>query len=976
MESKIPPRPDRLKQESDSGYAAAFAAGLVARYRAVLAAQAPQTAAVLTHRLALQDAPDKAARMAGYIALWQSLDTDMQYALAVEDAKLSQLARTARTMATTDIVQAHNAIKAETAGSIDFVLEKFRAQNVSPEDCQRFIDENAVAWFSLTGHPTNPTTVAYVEAQTALARTLADPGATAEELDVALGSIYKTPIVAAPKSPLEEARETINTLDVLYDAALGMKKLFDGALQKYGYAAEGVRVRRRLIHPCVWTLGDGDGNAHMTAQVLEDGIALHRKRIAARYAESLSVYAHTLTALGEDTAIIDAVKSFAAAPEHMTLSALWQLADDCRTIGGTTALEDMAFLYDCFGAGFGTIDVRHNARDIMATMASVLAAAGMAAEEFKNADLDAQVPMLAAWLKDAAAVQRLSGINAADLEADETAARIYGRLQVIGRHPDMCEKLIIAETTHPAHALAALLLLKITGSVVGAAGSRVDLTVLSESVADLAVLGDLVRFLLADDTFRAHVVARGQMVVMIAKSDTTRQDGRGEAEYAQYRAAVESYAALADMQKKFPELARVRVSIKNGGGHALQRGGGRVTEIPMLHGRAAADAGVMRIGPSTLTIQGQQMMILFCPGKTAIGTLEALAAQNLYTRAGVAGHMPTPVLEAGIDKAQAAADAGIYAEAAGKAFDALTKHSLAVDDLLTAAPWLAMKAGNASSRPAKRGEKPVVPGVTPREAKGDHPKALQGRAISGERLTAHACLPVFSILGLYEAMTAVESRAAGALHHLYRAHKIHRDAARATVSALAMADFDIAWPLLAGTVRPDAAAIAALARDFDPAADPPCKAKTLAYLERYFLEVEKMTFAMVTGRTAPEGLQHGMALQLLWPDLGAQVARRDRGAEFSRVIECYRTRAMDASPDTPILEKDFRTTQALYTAANVVNTPVGILATRTRLEPVIAVDNQQILQPESYLEEAVRSGLHLPPCLQPVCKTGGAGSNF
>ena len=62
MESKITPRPDRLKQESDSGYAAAFAAGLVARYRAVLAAQAPQTAPVLTHRLSLQDAPDKAAQ--------------------------------------------------------------------------------------------------------------------------------------------------------------------------------------------------------------------------------------------------------------------------------------------------------------------------------------------------------------------------------------------------------------------------------------------------------------------------------------------------------------------------------------------------------------------------------------------------------------------------------------------------------------------------------------------------------------------------------------------------------------------------------------------------------------------------------------------------------------------------------------------------------------------------------------------------
>lgn len=965
METQTPHIPPVMNTESDSGYAAAFTDALVARYRRLLDARDAETARLLAIRLALQTEPDKAARMAGYIEFWQSLDENRQYALAATDAKLSQLARTARTMATTDVVQAHNAVRAETAGSIDFVLAVFRAQGVTAEDCQRFIDENAVAWFSLTGHPTNPTTVDYVEAQTAVARILADDAATAADLDAALQGIYETPIVAAPKTPLDEARETLNTLDVLYDAALGMKKLFDTALQKHGYAQEGVRIRRRLIHPCVWTLGDGDGNANMTAEVLEEGIAQHRSRIAARYTQSLLQTAQTLQALGEDGQIVAEIIRLADAPQNLTAGGLSKLADECQTIGGTAALEDMCFLFDCFGAGFGTIDVRHNAHDIMTTVAAVLAAAAWPAlKDFIKSGEDAQAQYLASLLRDAAMLEKLSAVTVDELATDETAARILGRLQVVGRHPDMCEKLIIAETTHPAHALAALLLLKITGSIVGTAGSKIDIVVLSESVADLAGLGDLVRFLLQDETFRAHVAARGHLLVMIAKSDTTRQDGRGEAEYAQYRAAVDAYVALADMQKKYPELALLCVSVKNGGGHALQRGGGRVTEIPMLHGRAAADAGVRRIGPSTLTIQGQQMMILFCPGKTAIGTLEALASQNLYTRAGVAGQMPPPVLEAGIDRAKAAADAKIYAEAAGRAFDVLTKQSGAIDDLLTAAPWLAMKAGNASSRPAKRGEKPVVPGVTPREARGENPKALQGRAISGERLTAHACLPVFSILGLLEAMTAVERSGEGALHHLYRAHKIHRDAARATVSALAMADFDIAWPLLADMPRPDAVTVAQWAAAFDPAAAPPSKKHTLAYLEAYFLNVEKLTFRMITGRAAPPAIKHGTALSLLWPDLGAQVARRDLGAEFSRVIECYRTRQMDSLPDMPVMEKSFRITQALYTAANVVNTPVGILATRTRLEPVVYEDGQAHLQPESYLEAAVRDRLHLPLCLQ------------
>jgi len=37
---------------------------------------------------------------------------------------------------------------------------------------QRFLDENAVAWFSLTGHPTNPNTVDYYVAETDVARVL------------------------------------------------------------------------------------------------------------------------------------------------------------------------------------------------------------------------------------------------------------------------------------------------------------------------------------------------------------------------------------------------------------------------------------------------------------------------------------------------------------------------------------------------------------------------------------------------------------------------------------------------------------------------------------------------------------------------------------------------------------------------------------------------------------------------------------
>jgi len=488
----------------------------------------------------------------------------------------------------------------------------------------------------------------------------------------------------------------------------------------------------------------------------------------------------------------------------------------------------------------------------------------------------------------------------------------------------------------------------------------------------------MMEMLLKNDTFRQHVVSRKQLLVMIAKSDTTRQDGRGEAEYAQYEAAVDVFRVIDLVSQKYPELESVLVSIKNGGGHALQRGGGRVTEIPAVHGRAAADARVTDIGPSTLTIQGQQQMILFCPTKTALGTLEALAAQNLYTKAGIQGEMPPPQFSKNKNKQYARADARLYARAAGNAFDALVKNNVAIDELLVAAPWLAMKAGNVSSRPAKRGEVAVAPGVTPAAAKGDNPRALAGRAISGERLTAHACVPVFSVIGLLEAMEAVQNNGLAcmnsekygdALHHLYRAHKIHRDAARATMNAAAMADFDIAWPLLTGTKRPSQKAIEKLSTQFvcstEALANNP--EVTLAFLEVYFIKVEKLTYEMISGQKAKKAMRSGDALRKLWPELAKQVEDRDQGAEFARVIECHRTRQFDAAPDVPLSEVAFRITQALYTAANVVSAPVGILATRTRLEPVYEVGNKgktRFMRPKSYLENDVAHLLVMPPALQ------------
>ncbi|PZP57291.1 MAG: phosphoenolpyruvate carboxylase [Micavibrio aeruginosavorus] len=956
----------------------------MSRYCEIAAKSDPDGVDLLRRKLSLQPSnlpsaePRKVKnqRMKEYLQLWEDLGDEQRLKLASHDAKLNHIARLMRNIGTTEVVQAHNKIKATTAGSFDYVLRRFREEGVTARQLQRFIDENAVAWFSLTGHPTNPTTVEYTKAQIELARVIADTKANSADLDKALDALAGTPIIGERKTPIDEAEEIIATLHVIYDTALSHKNLFEESLFTHGYTQEGVKINRPLIVPCAWTLGDGDGNPSLTAEVLRDGIQLHRQHIARRYEQSCDEISKRLNDK-ELAAELDKIKtdigrfSFKE-PEDLIarIEALSQKAE----ISESRALCDLSYLVKCFRLGFATIDIRHNAIEIMETIHTLGA---LHSEDLKNFGLDQMEVLLTQWLADDKILGTFSNIRVEDFLSadDEAGARIFGRLQVIGKNPDMCDKLIIAETTHPAHALAALLLLKITGNKVGEEGSRIDITILSESVKDLMRLGNTLEDLLENENFRRHAVSRKRLLVMIAKSDTTRQDGRGEAEYMQYETAVDIYRVADKMRRKYPELDKVKTSIKNGGGHALQRGGGRVTEIAALHGRAAADARVTDCGPSTLTIQGEQLTILFCPGKVAIGTLEAFVAQNLYTKAGVRGEMPVPRFGKNINKQYAQGDAWLYAKTAGSAFDRFTKKSDAIDHLLIHAPWLAMKAGNVSSRPAKRGEKAVEPGITPFEAKGEDPKALQGRAISGERLTAHACLPIFSVLGLVEAMEVVRSRSrvrenphkyGEALHHLYRAHKIHRDGARVTINAVVMADFDIAWPLLTGKIRPSPKQVAELAVEFNPEQEANAET-TLAFLEEYFLEVEKLSFEMVSGQKAPKVFKMGDALRILWPELAEQVALRDQGAEFARVIECYRTRQFDKRGDQPLSEIEFRITQALYASANVVNAPVGILATRTRLEPVNEFKSgrkTKLMRPKSFSEAEVHEFLKIPAALQ------------
>src|SRR5690606_23496830 len=106
----------------DKSYTRRMERLLTRRYMDMIAAQDPDGFALIKARKDIQHGEDKTTRMRDYIALWDGLSADQQLKLAEHDAKINHLARLARTLATTTVVQAHNKIQTTTAGSIDFVI--------------------------------------------------------------------------------------------------------------------------------------------------------------------------------------------------------------------------------------------------------------------------------------------------------------------------------------------------------------------------------------------------------------------------------------------------------------------------------------------------------------------------------------------------------------------------------------------------------------------------------------------------------------------------------------------------------------------------------------------------------------------------------------------------------------------------------------------------------------------------------------
>jgi len=903
-------------------YVAEFQSRLINAFIEIVRESNHVLADIICKKRKIETIGDEKERIRLYNDLWQGLSDEVQYQLSDADAKINDLARRARKIAATSIVRNHDIEGHAIADSIDFVIRRYREQDVPANVVQQHLDSNARAWFSLTAHPTNPTTLRYTKAGVLVDKALEKSGCEGDITDAkdqlysALRNVRDARITGQKRTVAEEVEEATLLLDVIYDSVIDQRNAFEEALCKYGYKKDGVRVKLPLTTACLWAAGDGDGNPNTTVKTLSAARDFLNNSIINKYKDDIS-----LLGLSVGDASFSSVDELNKALEEH---------------GSCT--EDLRYKLSVFGLHYAQIDIRHNADDFMKVLVRLIECTDIVdTTTFLMSNQDTQLNYVLKWLEDKQAICKFAAIKSSEMGDDkegELSSRVMDRLCWLAEYPHMSDKLIIAENQHVLHVITAMLLLKVSGNIVGQSDAALDIVTLSESVEDLEMLQEMHQSLLEYPIWYNHLLARQRLIVMIAKSDTVRLAGRG-AELAQEQATASAFTInYQDKDLPFP------ITVFSGGGAALQRGGGKPSEVAHGQARAAMSVGVKTLGAACQTVQGHQMQLLFSPLFVCSYYLEALAAQGMFALGQVSGVLPVRDLAECVDKTQAYDATILHHTASREAYSRYTANP-SFNELLENGPWVSVKLGNLSSRPSKRDGDSYDSDCTPQEIKGNKPKLLDNRAITVERMATHSGTQLVSILGEKEGLLALvhkgevsECYTGSSLRYVYEGNKLERDSMRNTAIAIYMQDFANAWRMLIGVERPADSDIETLSQKFLHSFEEKenLPEVTLAFIERYSWDIACLIYTAITGTPPKEGMKSSDVLKHCWPDLADQMDSRERLSEFARFIEAKLTHQMNEYTDVRLTERQTRIIQSIYAAADVKNAPVGMLATVTRID--------------------------------------------
>lgn len=775
------------------------------------------------------------------------------------ESKFQEILRRSRKSALNDIICCYKNEANDEQFSLTELLKNAFENNVKPEILQSFFDKNFKALFSLTSHPTNPTSLEYTALGYEFDEIIANKKTlNFKNLQDNLKKTLLCSITSQKKSCLEEMFETELALKNIKIANQELHKKLQFEIEDSPYKNK-IFLPEKICETSLWSHGgDGDGNPNVTAEILKIGI--------------------------------ERIKKF--------------------------KLES-------------TIDLRHDAKDIENAVAEILE--NFAVKFLLKNDEKNKIKILHEFLENKILIEKISNF----LEQKTDNNEIVKRLLVVGENPVFIDKFIISNHQNVSQVLMVLFLLKITKNFQ-IKNHVIDIVTLSESVEDLKNIFSIQQQLIADKIYQKYLQRAKKIIAMIAKSDTARVGGIA-VDYYQDRATGQILMLKKIALEK--HNLDLDIFVFNGGGYALQRGGGRFDEIitRQLNSawEVAEEIGVDEINlkPAITTIQGQQQQILFGSLSIAKNTIENFALHNLCVSLKASGIIDgDKICNSKYYKIRQE-----FSDEAIKSYQEKYFSNQYLNELFFNSNRLGVMLGNLSSRPLKRGstQKNILTPQKYCDLLEDIStfNIFTTRAITLDRTIAHTGTFAIMFLGLHESFDKIITKYnSKILLDLYFCNKPFRDFIRNQIIALNMIDINYAWQMLIGIARPEVEEIIKLSKIFvDDKKMKTFSLKnrqkiTMAFLDFYIFEVAKNIAKSIFNQDLElsyERYDLNKILEIYSANLANEMQYCKNESVFTKLCESHFTSFLNNNPEKILDDLDLKIIHNSYIANNIIfNAPL------------------------------------------------------
>jgi len=436
--------------------------------------------------------------------------------------------------------------------------------------------------------------------------------------------------------------------DVVYRVVPPFYEALEDALAAaFGPAGAGIPVPP-VLRFASWVGGDMDGNPNVTAETVRAALARHRALVLERYYRETLELARRLSQSSSrvqvDAAVLRRTEEYgsrfpdardAVPPRHRDMpyrvllrlmAARLQATSRDEASGYATPEEFLSDLQRIAtslanhrGAHAGRFSVRRLMRRLE-TFGFHLATLDVRQDALVHRAVVGRLLADASWSERSAAV-RASALRRAiengappagtpDADAERTLAVFRAIAECRTRYGAHAIGPYIISMTQGVDDILTVLLLARWGGLAEADGAvPLDVAPLFETLDDLRDAPDVMRGLLADDVYRAHLDERGNgQVVMVGYSDSNKDAGIVASRWAVQGAQAALVATL--------EPAGIDLTIFHGRGGTVSRGGGKLTRAVL-----SAPPGSVR-GRLRVTEQGEVISANYGLRAIAIRTLE------------------------------------------------------------------------------------------------------------------------------------------------------------------------------------------------------------------------------------------------------------------------------------------------------------------------------------------------------------------